>query len=140
MQKGSTIVSVHRTISNTVLRRFVAARARTALAESVGSEDVSGAAATIPDVTATNREGCVATCDFSVSGRDPHPQSRPCRHRNDGDYERCAWGHVPGGSGQFKSGWSRGGKKHEWNHGHWIYKNRSCGIKEAGGDLTDDDK
>jgi hypothetical protein len=113
-KEGGTIVSVHRTISTAVLQRFAAACARTALAESVGSEDVSGAAAAIPDVTAAKSRGCVATCDFS--GRDTHPQSCPCRHRhrNDGgDYERRASGHVAGvmkpsadadGSGHLKTG------------------------------------
>ncbi|NOQ34207.1 MAG: hypothetical protein GQ567_08475 [Methanosarcinales archaeon] len=76
-------MSVHRTILTAVLQRSVAAHARTALAESVGSEDVSGAAAASPDVTATNREGCAATRNLSVSGRDIHLQSSPCRHSND---------------------------------------------------------
>ena len=93
-EKGGIIVSVHRTILTAVLQRSVAAHARTALAESLVSEDVSDAAAASPDVTATNREGCAATCDFS--GREGHPQSCPCRNRNDGDYERCASGHVSG--------------------------------------------
>jgi len=98
-KEGGTIVSVHRTISTAVLQRSVAACVRMALAESVGSEDVSGAAAAIPDVTAAKSRGCVATCDFSVSGREPHPQSCPCRHRHrndDGDYERRASGHMAG--------------------------------------------
>ena len=142
-KKGGTIVSVHRTISTAVLQRFAAACVRTALAESVGSEDVSGAAAAIPDVAAVKSRGCVATCDFS--GRDAHPQSRPCRHRHrndDEDYERCASGHVAGvmkpradagGSRQLKAGWSRDRGKHEWNHGHGISQNTSCGIKRQGG-------
>ena len=95
-KEGGTIVSVHRTISTAVLQRSVAAHARTALAESAGSEDVSSAFAAIPDVTAAKSRGCVATCDLSVSGRDAHPQSGSYRHRNDGDYERRASGHVPG--------------------------------------------
>jgi|LGVF01.1.fsa_nt_gb hypothetical protein len=70
-EKRGTIVSVHRTILTAVLQRSVAAHARTALAESVGSEDVSGAAAASPDVTATNREGCAATWNLSVNGRGP---------------------------------------------------------------------
>jgi|GEM_PF-4313221 len=91
-KEGGTIVSVHRTISTAVLRRFVAAHARTALAESVGSEDVSCAFAASPDVTAVKSRGCVATCDFS--GRETYPQPHPYRHRNDGDYERRASGHA----------------------------------------------
>ena len=96
-KEGGTIVSVHRTISTAVLQRSVAAHARTALAESAGSEDVSSAFAAIPDVTAAKSRGCVATCDLSVSSRDAHPQSCPYRHRNDNsDYERRASGHVAG--------------------------------------------
>ena len=93
-KEGGTIVSVHRTISTAVLQRSVAAHARTALAESAGSEDVSSAFAAIPDVTAAKSRGCIATCDFS--GRETHPQSCPYRHRNDDDYERRASGHVAG--------------------------------------------
>ena len=63
--------------------------ARTALTESIESEDVSGAAASIPDVTATNHEGCVATCDFS--GR---PIRNPAGTGTMGDCERCASGHA----------------------------------------------
>ncbi len=91
-ERRGTIVSVHRTISTAVLRRFVAAHARTALAEPVGSEDVSGAAAASPDVTTAKSRSCVATCDFS--GRETPPQSYPYRHRNDGDYKRRASGHA----------------------------------------------
>jgi hypothetical protein len=46
-------VSVYKTITTAVLQRFVAA----------------------------NREGCAATRNFS--GRETHPQSCSCRHRND---------------------------------------------------------
>ena len=95
-EKRGTIVSVHRTISTAVLQRSVAAHARTPLAESVGSEDVSSAAAASPDVTATNREGCAAIRNLSVSVREVHLQSSPYRQWNDGDYERCASGHVSG--------------------------------------------
>ena len=91
-------MSVHRTISTAVQQRFVAAHARMAFSEPAGSKDMSCAAAASPDVAAANREDGAATCDFS--GRETHTQSqsqsRPCRHRNDGDYERCACGHVPG--------------------------------------------
>lgn len=41
---------VHRTISIAVLQRFVTASVRMAHAESIESEDVSGAAVSIPDV------------------------------------------------------------------------------------------
>lgn len=41
---------VHRTISIAVLQRFVTASARMAHAESIESEDVSGAAVSIPAV------------------------------------------------------------------------------------------
>jgi len=133
-------VSVHRTISTAVLRRFVAAHARTAIAESTVSEDLSSAAATSPDdVTATKSRGCVATCDFS--GRETHPQScRPYRHRNDdNDYERRASGHAgvmepraDAGSGILRQVAPGLGKKREWNHGHGISQNKSCGIKEGG--------
>jgi hypothetical protein len=138
-------VSVHRTISTAVLQHFAAACVRTALAEPAGSGDVSSAFAASPDVAAMKSRGCVATCDFSVSGRDAHPQSCPCRHRHrndDDDYERRASGHVAevtkprtdaGGSGQLKAGWSRDLEKHEWNHGHGISQNTSCGIKRQGG-------
>ena len=132
-------MSVYKTITTAVLQRFVAARARTALAESIESEDVSGAAAASPDVIAANREGCAATRNFS--GRETHPQSCPYRHRNDGDYERRASGHVPGvmkpradpGQGILSPGGAGIGKKHEWNHSRGISQNTSCGIKEAGG-------
>ena len=88
-------MSVHRTISTAVLRRFVAAHVRTALAEPAGCEDVSSAFAASPDVTATKSRSCGATCDFS--GRATHPQSDPYRHRNDdGDYRKCNSGHVAG--------------------------------------------
>jgi len=94
-KRGAQIVSVHRTISTAVLQRFVAAHARTALAEPVGSEDVSSASADSPGVAAMKSRGCGATCDFI--GRDAHPQSLPYRHRNDdGDYERRASGHRAG--------------------------------------------
>ena len=97
-KKGGNIVSVHRTISTAVLQRFVAARARTALAEPAGSGDVSSAFAATPDVTAAKSRGCGATCDLSVSSRDALPQScHPYRHRNDdGDYVWRASGPVPG--------------------------------------------
>lgn len=81
---------VHRTISSVVLQRFVTVCVRTAHAESIESEDASSATASISDMTATNREGCVATCDFS--NKKPHPKSY--RHRNDGDYKRHASGHA----------------------------------------------
>ena len=146
MQKRGTIVSVHRTISTAVLQRFAAAHVRTALAEPAGSEDVSSAFAASPGVAAMKSRGCVATCDFSVSGRDAHPQScsRPYRHRNDddSDYERCASGHMAGimkpmrtlaGQGSLRRGGAGIYGKHEWNHGHGISQNTSCGINEAGG-------
>ncbi|MFV9630198.1 MAG: hypothetical protein ACNYWM_03875 [Methanosarcinales archaeon] len=41
---------VHRTISIAVLQRFVTVSARMAHAESIESEDASGAAVSIPDV------------------------------------------------------------------------------------------
>ena len=106
-ERRGTIVSVHRTISTTVLQRSVTTHAaRTTLAEPVGSEDVSGAAASTPDAAAANREGCAATCDFS--GRDAHAGTGTMATM------RCAFGHVPEvtkpggrGSGHLKSGWSR---------------------------------
>ena len=82
-------MSVHRIISTAVMQRFVAVGARTALTESIESEDVSDAAASIPDVTATNHEGCVAACDFS--GR---PIRNPVSTGTMGDCERCASGHA----------------------------------------------
>ena len=112
-------MSVHGTISTAVLQRFVAACVRTALAEPAGSGDVSSAFAASPDVAATKSRGCVATCDFSVSGRETHPQSGPRRHRHrndDTDYERRASGYMAGvmkspwangRAGQLKAGWSR---------------------------------
>ncbi|PXF62094.1 MAG: hypothetical protein C4B59_00305 [Candidatus Methanogaster sp.] len=112
-------MSVHRTTSTAVLQHFAAACIRTALAEPAGSEDVSSAFAASPDAAAVKSRGCVATRDFSVSGRENHPQSSPYpyRHRNgDGDYERRASGHAAGvmnpradagGSGQLNAGWSR---------------------------------
>ena len=120
-------MSVHRTISTAVLQRFVAAHAKTALAEPAGSEDVSSASAASPDVAAAKSRCCGATCDFI--GRETYPQSGPCRHRNDdGDYERCASGHRAGvmkpradaGSGILRQGGAGAWNKHEWNHGHGL--------------------
>ncbi|MEA1895376.1 MAG: hypothetical protein U9N36_09295 [Euryarchaeota archaeon] len=118
-------MSVHGIISTAVLQRFVAARARTALAESSGSGDVSSAFAASPDVAAMNREGCVATCDISISGRESNPRScqRRHRHRNDdSDYERRTSGHIAGvmkpgenaGQGSLRQGGAGTCGKHEW--------------------------
>ena len=120
-KKGGTIVSVHRTTSTAVLRRFVAAHARTALAEPVGSEDVSSAFAASPDLAATKSRSCVATCDFS--GRETHPQSCPCRHRNDGDYERCASGHA-------------GVMEHRADAGQGIASPGGAGTRESTNGIT----
>ncbi len=118
-ERGAQIVSVHRTMSTAVLQHFAAAHTRTTLAEPAGSGYVSCAFTASPDVATANRECCVVSCDFSVSGRETYSQSgpHPYRHRNDdSDYERCASGHVAGvmkpcadagRSGQFEARWSR---------------------------------
>lgn len=120
-ERRGTIVSVHRTISTAVLQHSVAAHARTALAEPVGSEDVSGAFAASPDVTVAKSRGCVATCDFS--GRETHPQSYPYRHRNDGDYERRASGHA-------------GVMEHRADAGQGIVRQGGAGTRESTNRIT----